>query len=190
MTDVKKTQNNNYILLSVGSLLGFLLGFVLLLANLPDYKGSSDFESYSPDNYNPSSSNFEFYNLLPGQNIDTVASGSRVYQPHIPALHTNLKSLSDSSATRYSQAYEVPASYAADTYYLQAGSFRNQSDAEKMRAKLLLNGLDAFVKPSDIKGKIHHRVRLGPYYDQSSLGSARESLHKRGISYMVLRVKG
>ncbi len=192
MAEIKKALSNNYIFISVGILLGFLLGFIVLLANLPDYRPTAQVEAYNTETAS-SGSTFQFYDILPGGQSDNFEN-SRVRNSTTPFRYTNNASYSlvdiYKQEDTYKKVQEIPASYTADTYYLQAGSFSIEADAEKMRAKLLLNGLDAFVKPSNINGKLHHRVRLGPYYDKQALGEARQSLQKRGISYMVLRVKG
>ncbi len=178
----KSASNNHFLLLSLGCLIGFLVGFVFLLANLPGYEGPAEYELADTSG---SATKFDFYRLLPGLSVDMVADD---YTPSVPqfrsreteTLHVPLES---------SRVHEIPASYSAETYYLQAGSFTLQSDAEKMRAKLLLNGLDAFIKPFEKEGRIYHRVRLGPYYQKNNLNHAKESLQDRGINYMVLRVK-
>ncbi len=193
MAEIKKTLSNNYIFVSVGLLLGFLLGFVVLLANLPDYRTQSQVKAYDTEEMS-SRSSFQFYNILPGRHEDNFEGKLPEYKSDASSFTNNasfslVNKYRQVDSAEYKKVKEIPASYASDTYYLQAGSFRTESDAEKMRAKLLLNGLDAFVKPSNVKGKIHHRVRLGPYYDRQDLGEAREMLQKRGISYMVLRVK-
>ncbi|MCB1754026.1 MAG: SPOR domain-containing protein [Gammaproteobacteria bacterium] len=189
MADAKKTPNNNFILLSLGCLIGFLFGFVLLLANLPGYEPSSDYSGRSADNFRSSASGFEFYSLLPGLKSETADVEDDDYRPSVPRFRSRVEPV-EVRPLEKKDVLEVPASYASEAYFLQAGSFSQQADAEKMRAKLLLSGLDAFIKPFEKDGKLHHRVRLGPYYDKSDLQNARDSLQSRGISYMVLRVKG
>jgi len=59
-------------------------------------------------------------------------------------------------------------------YLVQAGSFQNAADAEKLKAKLALVGLEASVQSVDLPGKgIWHRVRLGPF---QGLGAANETI--------------
>ena len=71
MAELKKTINNNYIIVSVGLLLGFLLGFVVLLANLPDYRSQSEVASFRADK-ETSISSFQFYDILPRDNKDAL----------------------------------------------------------------------------------------------------------------------
>lgn len=74
------------------------------------------------------------------------------------------------------------------TYYLQAGAFREQADAENTRAKLALQGLEASIseKPSDI-GPLY-RVRLGPYNQLEAMNRVRSKLSDAGMDVAVIRV--
>lgn len=189
MAEVKKPpQNQTMLLLTLGGLVGFLVGFVLLLSHLP---GINDVRGFSAadDNFRDSGSRYEFFTMLPGLKVDRVEREAGAYEPQEPSFRTGGGASYDNAAVPDPIVKEIPASYQAESYYLQAGSFLQKSDAEKMRAKLLLNNLDAFVKPVDKDGRTLHRVRLGPYYEKAQLDEARGALKKRGIDYMVLRVR-
>lgn len=192
VAEVKKvpvSNNNSFLLISLGCLVGFLAGFVLLLANLPNYDNLSTYEAKSGNFSN--STGYEFYSVLPGLSVDKTERSDDAYDPQLPKFRSRMGAkLPQPLENSNGRLLEIPASYSRDAYYLQAGSFRSQPDAEKMRAKLLLNGLDAFVKPGQAKGQTLHRVRVGPFYEKGQLDRARSSLKKRGISYMVLRVRG
>lgn len=74
-------------------------------------------------------------------------------------------------------------------YYLQAGAFTNNNDADRMQDQLVNAGMDAFVKTVAIDGKQWHRVRIGPFYDSESLYAAQTRLGRSGISYLVIKVQ-
>lgn len=192
MAEIKKApvaNSNSFLLISLGCLVGFLAGFILLLANLPNYDNLSTYEAKSASFSD--STGYEFYSVLPGLSVDKAERSKDVYDPQLPKFRSRMDAKVPAPIKNSNgRLLEIPASYSTDAYYLQAGSFRSQPDAEKMRAKLLLNGLDAFVKPGEAKGQTLHRVRVGPFYEKDRLDHARSSLKKRGISYMVLRVKG
>ncbi len=192
MAEAKKapaTGSNSFLLISLGCLVGFLAGFVLLLANLPNYDNLSPYNAKNASFSN--STGYEFYSVLPGLSIDKTERSNDAYDPQLPKFRSSMDARPPEPIENGNGlVLEIPASYSSEAYYLQTGSFRNQPDAEKMRAKLLLNGLDAFVKPGESKGQRLHRVRVGPFYKRDRLDQARSSLKKRGISYMVLRVKG
>ncbi len=50
----------------------------------------------------------------------------------------------------------------ASTYSVQAASFRDRDDAEKLRASLLLQGLPAKTSYSEVDGRRWYRVAVGP----------------------------
>jgi len=75
-------------------------------------------------------------------------------------------------------------------YVLQAGSFSNPADADQLRAKLALAGLEARIEKVAIEGKGEfHRVRLGPYANMQELDSADSRLGKLGIKAIRLKLK-
>lgn len=49
-------------------------------------------------------------------------------------------------------------------YFVQAGSFQDMGDAEKLKAKLAFSGFEANIQTANIPEKgVWYRVRLGPY---------------------------
>jgi cell division protein FtsN len=66
-------------------------------------------------------------------------------------------------------------------YYVQAGSFQNVGDAEKLKAKLAFSGFEANIQTANIPDKGEwHRVRLGPY-NNSEAGKTIAALKQNGI---------
>lgn len=74
-------------------------------------------------------------------------------------------------------------------YYLQAGAFREQADAESTRAKLALSGFEASIseRPSETGGTLY-RVRLGPYNQVEAMNRVRSKLSDNGIDVAVVRI--
>ena len=71
----------------------------------------------------------------------------------------------------------------ATPYLVQAGSFQNAADAEKLKAKLALVGLEASVQSVDLPGKgIWHRVRLGPFQGLSAANETIANLKSNGVA--------
>jgi cell division protein FtsN len=90
-------------------------------------------------------------------------------------------------------AKDVPA--AADdkyVYYLQAGAFREQGDAEGAKAKLALQGFEANIseKSGDngAQGGTIYRVRLGPYNQIDAMNRVRSKLAESGVDVAVVRM--
>jgi cell division protein FtsN len=74
-----------------------------------------------------------------------------------------------------------PVAAAKEMYYVQAGSFQNAGDAEKLKAKLAFSGFEASVQTVSIPEKGEwHRVRLGPY-NNSEAGKTIAALKQNGI---------
>jgi cell division protein FtsN len=84
----------------------------------------------------------------------------------------------------------APAAAAAGgeyIYYLQAGAFRDLSDAEATRAKLALLGFEAAISDRTSDSGVLHRVRLGPYNQVETMNKARAKLLDSGIVVDIVR---
>ena len=82
-----------------------------------------------------------------------------------------------------------PPADAASRYVLQAGAFRTPDDADAMRARLVLLGLDARVSPVDQNGTTWYRVRVGPYGQVDDINRIRRDLADNGIDAQVVKLK-
>jgi cell division protein FtsN len=72
-------------------------------------------------------------------------------------------------------------------YYLQAGAFREMSDAEATRAKLALLGFEASISDRTSGESVLHRVRLGPYNQVEAMNKARAKLLDSGVDVAIVR---
>ena len=70
-------------------------------------------------------------------------------------------------------------------YIMQAGSFREASEADRHKAKLALLGIEARVEKAKVGNAIWHRVKIGPYDNPSSVSTIKELLQKNGIGVIV-----
>ena len=73
-------------------------------------------------------------------------------------------------------------------YVLQAGSYRNQADAERVRAQLALQGVDARVQRVAVDNDVWHRVRIGPIGNLDELNKVRRQLRAAEVDALVIRV--
>jgi cell division protein FtsN len=73
-------------------------------------------------------------------------------------------------------------------YVLQAGSYRNVSDAERVRAQLNLQGIDAKVQRVAVDNDVWHRVRVGPISELNELNRVRKQLQAADVDGLVIRV--
>ena len=106
---------------------------------------------------------FEFYQMLPGNEEPVTEKQFQKAAAQQPSLK--------------------------DKYYLQAGSFQDTEDAENLKAKIAMLGMEAYVQSADLseKGK-WHRVRVGPFTKIDDINKARSSLLQSGIKANLIKV--
>jgi cell division protein FtsN len=73
-------------------------------------------------------------------------------------------------------------------YVLQAGSYRNESDADRVRQQLSKEGIDAKVQRVAVDTDVWHRVRIGPITKLDELNKLRKQLQAAEIDAIVIRV--
>lgn len=74
-------------------------------------------------------------------------------------------------------------------YILQAGAFGASGDAEAVKARIALLGLNARVESAAINGKTVYRVRMGPYGTATELAAAKDKLANGGLPAMAIKAK-
>jgi cell division protein FtsN len=74
------------------------------------------------------------------------------------------------------------------TYVLQAGSYKNFADADRMRAKLALQGVESKVQKVSVDNDTWHRIRIGPISKLDELNRLRQILRKADVDVLVIRV--
>jgi cell division protein FtsN len=73
-------------------------------------------------------------------------------------------------------------------YVLQAGSYRNEADADRVRAQLSMQGIDAKVQRVAVDTDVWHRVRIGPITKLDDLNRLRKQLQAADVDALVIRV--
>ena len=105
---------------------------------------------------------FEFYKMLPG-NEEPVTE------------------------KQFKKAAKQPS--LKDKYYLQAGSFQNTEDAENLKARIAMLGMEAYVQSADLSEKgMWHRVRVGPFTKIDAINKTRSALLQSGIKTNLIKV--
>ena len=106
---------------------------------------------------------FEFYKILPGAEE--------------PVTEQQIKQAAKSGAR-------------TDNYLLQVGSFQNPADADNLKARLALLGVEAGVEPINLAEKgTWYRVRLGPYSRLDEINRLRQTLAQNGIEASLVKVR-
>ena len=144
---------------------------------------------------------FDFYKILPGVEEPKVQP-PRPERGDRAVVEQAKDRTSDHGAERTATAGDRPQGTAkvaaveatakvakpSDRFWLQAGSFSTEPDAENLRARLALAGWEATVQEGALPDKsVRFRVRLGPYDNADELGRMKSELAKRGFDVAVIR---
>jgi cell division protein FtsN len=77
-----------------------------------------------------------------------------------------------------------------ESFYLQAGAFQNAPDADNLKARLALIGMQASIQTTTLPERgVWHRVRIGPYASVEELNRTRDTLKKNGIDTTLIKVR-
>ncbi|NWK77166.1 SPOR domain-containing protein [Aquitalea sp. LB_tupeE] len=110
---------------------------------------------------------FDFYKILPGQ-VDAVPADGKAA----------------------SKDREPSAAAAAKKVFLQLGSFQNENEADNLKAKLALLGVEAKIQSVTIPDKgMVHRVRIGPLSKPEDIDRLRAQLKQDGINAAVVKAE-
>ncbi len=74
------------------------------------------------------------------------------------------------------------------TYVLQAGSYKSFADADRVRARLALQGIESKVQQVSVDSDTWHRIRIGPVSNLDELNRLRTILRKADVDVLVIRV--
>jgi cell division protein FtsN len=101
-------------------------------------------------------------------------------------LPKNESVVPDSALPSKSQPQPRPSSA---KYYLQVGSFQNAKDADNLKAKLTLLGIEAVIQPAEIPERgLWHRVRAGPFGQIEEIEPVRAKLGQNGMNASLIKV--
>lgn len=119
---------------------------------------------------------FEFYNILEGKPAAPAGTAAAPVTPAAPAV----------SVAPAADAKPAPT----EIYFLQVGAFQKAADADNLKAKLALTGLETSVQEVSIPDKgTMHRVRVGPFRNADEMNRARGLLSQNGVQGTVIKQK-
>jgi cell division protein FtsN len=131
---------------------------------------------------------FDFYKILPGGEEPKVQVERKIAPDR--AVVDQAKDRDAERAPAKVAAAE-PAGKAvktADRFWLQAGSFASEGDAENLKAQLALAGWEAAVQQGTLPDKgVRYRVRLGPYDNTDELNRIKSDLTRKGFDAAVIK---
>jgi cell division protein FtsN len=128
---------------------------------------------------------FDFYTILPEKEavVPEHEIMKRTRAEVVPTVPT-LPAETPIDVTTPTIPVETPTK-SAIAYMMQAGSFKNSTDAEKMRTNLESMGIEARVERAKVGETIWHRIKLGPYTQMTSVGAIRARLRQNNIDVIV-----
>ena len=170
----------------VGIVIGTFIGLAIALAVAIFIKGSpSPFvERSQPQTVNGSEK------ITPDPAPSTETLGEKPKNTEKPRFdfYTILPG-TEEPATEKDIKHQDPASASKSQYFLQAGAFQNEADADNLKAKLALMGIEASIQTATVPDKgIWHRVRIGPYDNVENLSRVRDTLTQNGITASLVKV--
>lgn len=112
---------------------------------------------------------FDFYTLLPELEIVIPEEEARPLQK---------KPVSKQAAATHKGGY-----------LLQAGSFQKINEADSLKARLALLGVEAHIQSVDVNNTKWHRVRIGPSSDRQALEQLRKRLRDNHIDTILMQAK-
>jgi cell division protein FtsN len=152
----------------------------------------------------PDKPRFDFYKILPGGEEPKVQVERKLTPDRAVVDQAKDKDQAkDRDPSKAGDAERTPAKVAnaepaakpaakpaaaGDRFWLQAGSFTAESDAENLKAQLALSGWEAAVQQGTLPDKsVRYRVRLGPYDNTDELNRIKAALGKKGIDAAVIK---
>jgi len=127
----------------------------------------SGVEEVAPAEDGPRKSPYDFFTVLP--------------EMEVVVPEQELSGSSNPAAT------PAPPADDSGSYLLQVGSFRDNSDAEQLKARLALLGITARIQSVTVNDATWHRVRVGPVSGIRQADDMRNRLASNGIESLVMK---
>lgn len=129
---------------------------------------------------------FEFYQILPGEKAADKAAEKATPEKEAGPPATAPRAPSTAGSKQGSAA--APKPHTGETYWLQAGAFTEEREADNLKARIALTGLEALVRPVTVpdKGTLY-RVRLGPYQSLDDANRIKTALSQNGVGAAIIR---
>jgi cell division protein FtsN len=123
---------------------------------------------------------FEFYQILPGD--------KEVTERELKAAAPKAAPPATTAAAKPGSSPSSPKPHSGEIYWLQAGAFSDEKEADNLKAKIAFSGLEASVRPVSIadKGTLY-RVRLGPYQSLEDANRIKTALSQNGVGVAIIR---
>ncbi len=150
-----------------------------------------------PSPQKPVKPKYDFYTLLPESEVIVPPEAVPEKTPPVPAQAPVTPAEAAKIDTARAQAAlsgltpppapPVVKPAATTQFFLQAGSFRKQTDADKVRAQIILLGQAVQVESGTVKDETWFRVLVGPFSNREQLTTAQKQLSGSGFGNLLLQ---
>lgn len=138
---------------------------------------------------------YEFYTELPKRQIeiskDELGQTASKAPPPRPAPAAASPAPPEQPKTRAEPtpaSRPAPANKKTGRYVVQAGSFRNYAQADRLKANLALLGIDARIETGTGRNDATwHRIRIGPFSDPEEVQVIRRRLQENNIPSIAIK---
>jgi len=117
--------------------------------------------------------------------IDTTALEKPIFEFYDTLMNSEIIA----SASTLNPENASHASASPPVYMLQVASYRKFSDADALKAQLILEGLESSIAEFNNRGEIYHRVMVGPFNDTTHIEQAKKILASHNLNPIVLQRK-
>lgn len=124
---------------------------------------------------------------LDGKDPNTVIYDNETRQASADTAMSAIKTVEAPTAHRSAEEPTNAAQSGVTSYRVQAGAFRNEQDAEKIRTDLAFLGIYADVTKSTDAGVTLFRVVMGPFETAREANDLQHRLIEKGYDAMVIR---
>lgn len=132
---------------------------------------------------------YDFYTLLPEKEV-VIPDAELAEQARAEARKAAPKPAPAADDAAPAVAPGDASANDGSRYLIQAGAFRDNAEAEALKAQIALTGEIARVESAQINGSTVYRVRMGPYASAGALAAAKQALTSHGITgAQAIRVK-
>jgi cell division protein FtsN len=152
-------------------------------------KAEKDAQGKAPDKSGKAERpRFEFYQILPGEKEATAEKEAPKAEPKEKPAATAKAPAAAPAAAKPGSSPNSPKPHSGETYWLQAGAFQEERDADNLKARIALTGLEASVRPVSVpdRGTLY-RVRLGPYQSLDDANRMKAVLSQNGVGAAIIR---
>jgi cell division protein FtsN len=193
---------------AVGLVIGLLLGLVLALGvalyvtkvpvpfvnKVPQRTAEQDAaEAEKNKNWDP---NAPLYGKNPAKAAsvpvaESAASAAASSSPRNPAAILAGQPVAKASAPAAGASQAGSTKPGADpfSYFVQAGAYSQQDEAEQQRARLAIIGFEAKLTEREQAGRTVYRVRVGPFEKKDDAEVAKAKLTDSGVESALVRVQ-